>query len=60
LEIKAALFAKKERPYVVDFVAGLGGRDMTVEVFAEMVTKAERYAQTQKEMNYEMIGVREK
>jgi pyruvate ferredoxin oxidoreductase alpha subunit len=60
LEVKSALFAKKERPYVVDFVAGLGGRDLTVEVFAEMVTKANRYAQTQKEMNYEMIGVREK
>jgi pyruvate ferredoxin oxidoreductase alpha subunit len=60
LEIKAALFQRKERPYVAGFVAGLGGRDMTVEVFAEMVTKAARYAQTQKEMHYEMIGVREK
>jgi pyruvate ferredoxin oxidoreductase alpha subunit len=60
LEVKAALFEKKERPYVAGFVAGLGGRDMTVEVFVEMVTKAVRYAQTQKEMHYEMIGVREK
>jgi pyruvate ferredoxin oxidoreductase alpha subunit len=60
LEIKSALFDKKERPYVAEFVAGLGGRDLTVEVFAEMLEKAGRYVQTQKEMRYEMIGVREK
>jgi pyruvate ferredoxin oxidoreductase alpha subunit len=59
LEIKSALFEKKEKPYVAEFVAGLGGRDLTVEVFAEMVAKAERYAQGQKEMHYEIIGVRE-
>jgi pyruvate ferredoxin oxidoreductase alpha subunit len=60
LEIKSALFEKKDRPYVAEFVAGLGGRDLTVEVFAEMLTKAGRYAKMQKEMHYEMIGVREK
>ena len=61
LEIKSALFDKNDRPYVAEFVAGLGGRDLTVEIFIEMVDKAERYAQkTGKEMQYEMIGVREK
>ena len=45
---------------MAEFIAGLGGRDLTVEVFAEMVAKAGQYAQTQKEMRYEMIGVREK
>ena len=60
LEIKSALFDKTDRPYVADFVAGLGGRDLTVELFEEMVEKAKRYAQKQKEMRYEMIGVREK
>lgn len=60
LEIKSALFEKKERPYVAEFVAGLGGRDLTVEVFAEMAAKAEKYAKMQKDMRYEMIGVREK
>ena len=45
---------------MAEFVAGLGGRDLTVEVFAEMVDKAGSYAQKQKEMRYEMIGVREK
>jgi pyruvate ferredoxin oxidoreductase alpha subunit len=60
LEVKSALFGRQQRPYVAEFVAGLGGRDLTVEVFAEMVKKAETYAQKQKEMPYEMIGVREK
>jgi pyruvate ferredoxin oxidoreductase alpha subunit len=60
MEIKSALFDKTDRPYVADFVAGLGGRDLTVALFEEMVEKARRYAQKQKEMRYEMIGVREK
>jgi len=60
LEVKSALYAKDERPYVAEFVAGLGGRDLTVETFIEVVDKAERYAQKQKDFQYELIGVREK
>jgi pyruvate ferredoxin oxidoreductase alpha subunit len=60
LEIKAALLDKTDRPYVAGFVAGLGGRDLTLEIFTEMVEKANRYALKKKEMRYEMIGVREK
>jgi len=60
LEVKSALYAKDERPYVAEFVAGLGGRDLTVEIFIEVVDKAERYAQKQKDFQYELIGVREK
>ena len=60
LEVKSALYAKDERPYVAEFVAGLGGRDLTVETFIEVVDKAGRYAQKQKDFQYELIGVREK
>jgi pyruvate ferredoxin oxidoreductase alpha subunit len=60
LEVKAALYEKAGRPYVAEFVAGLGGRDLTVETFSEVVDKAERYAQKQKDFQYELIGVREK
>jgi pyruvate ferredoxin oxidoreductase alpha subunit len=60
LEVKSALYAKDQRPYVAEFVAGLGGRDLTVETFIEVVDKAERYAQKQKDFQYELIGVREK
>ena len=60
LEVKSALFSKKDRPYVAEFVAGLGGRDLTVDTFIEVLDKAERYAEKQKDFQYEMIGVREK
>jgi len=60
LEVKSALYGKDTRPYVAEFVAGLGGRDLTVETFIEVVEKAERYAQKQKDFQYELIGVREK
>jgi pyruvate ferredoxin oxidoreductase alpha subunit len=60
IEVKSALYGRENRPYVAAFVAGLGGRDLTVEVFTEMVEQANSYAKTNKEMLYEMIGVREK
>lgn len=60
LEVKAALFGKVERPYVAEFVAGLGGRDLTVDTFIEVLDKAEKYSQKQKDYQYELIGVREK
>jgi hypothetical protein len=41
-------------------VAGLGGRDITVAMYEEMVNKALRYAKKKKGPNYELIGVREK
>jgi pyruvate ferredoxin oxidoreductase alpha subunit len=59
LEIKSALFDRRERPYVADFVTGLGGRDLTEEIFEEIATKAEQYARSGEAMRYEMIGVRE-
>jgi pyruvate ferredoxin oxidoreductase alpha subunit len=60
LEVKSTLYGKDEAPYVAEFVAGLGGRDLTVETFVEVAEKAERYAQKQKDFQYELIGVREK
>jgi pyruvate ferredoxin oxidoreductase alpha subunit len=60
LEVKSALYGKDDRPYVAEFVAGLGGRDLTVETFIEVMDKAGRYAQKQKDFQYELIGVREK
>ena len=60
LEVKSALYGKDDRPYVAEFVAGLGGRDLTVETFIEVMEKAGRYAQKQKDFQYELIGVREK
>ncbi len=58
-EIKAALYAERGRPKVFNFVAGLGGRDVTVEHFEEMVSKAFAYATKRPKQLYDMIGVRE-
>lgn len=58
-EIKAALYAERGHPKVFNFIAGLGGRDVTVETFEEMVTKALTYARKKPKQLYEIVGVRE-
>ena len=58
-EIRSALYSKKIRPNIVGFVAGLGGRDITVDEFAEMVKRGLEITNTGAEKEYEMFGVRE-
>jgi pyruvate ferredoxin oxidoreductase alpha subunit len=59
-EVRSALYGTTDAPQVFGFVAGLGGRDITVAMYEEMVNKALRYAKKKKGPNYELIGVREK
>ena len=54
-EIKSLLFHDKDRPRIVDFIMGLGGRDVTVEDFIAMVERAGK----KKDESYEYYGVRE-
>jgi pyruvate ferredoxin oxidoreductase alpha subunit len=54
-EIKSLMFHDKDRPRIVDFIMGLGGRDVTVEDFIAMVEKASK----KKDESYEYYGVRE-
>lgn len=57
LEIKSLLYDKKHYPKVGNFLAGLGGRDVTDQNFEEMV---ERVASANGELPaYEFINVRE-
>ena len=58
-EIRSALYSKKIRPNIVGFVAGLGGRDITVDEFAGMVKRGLEITNTGAEKEYEMFGVRE-
>ena len=60
IEVKSALYNQTDRPQVFGFVAGLGGRDVTVDTFEEIVTKATQYSKKGKGPVYEMIGVKEK
>jgi pyruvate ferredoxin oxidoreductase alpha subunit len=59
LEIKSILFDRKHYPKVGNFLAGLGGRDVTVENFTEMVDKVAASKDAGVPVAYEFINVRE-
>lgn len=54
-DIKSLLFHDRERPRIVNYIMGLGGRDVAVEDFIAMVERAGK----KKEETYEFYGVRE-
>lgn len=59
-EIRAALYDLPDRPRIVGFIAGLGGRDMRPEHFREMYEKGIKLAgEGFKEASNVMLGVRE-
>jgi pyruvate ferredoxin oxidoreductase alpha subunit len=47
-EIRSALYDYAERPKIVNYVYGLGGRDIQVEHFKEVSSKLEKIAETGK------------
>jgi len=59
-EVKASLYSGKESPLTAGFIAGLGGRDVTVRDVEVMVNKSLQYLQAGKvEREVEWIGLRE-
>ena len=54
-DIKSLLFHDRERPRIVNYIMGLGGRDVAVEDFIAMFERAGK----KKEETYEFYGVRE-
>ena len=58
-EIRSALYKNDEAPYVASFIAGLGGRDVTIDDFITMANLAEQMAANNEIHEYKMIGVRE-
>lgn len=55
-EIRSALYDERERPQVINYIIGLGGRDVSVENFIDM---AKRAAKARKpKVAYELFGVR--
>lgn len=58
-EVKAALYGQAKKPKVVSFVGGLGGRDITVSDFKEIIEKGIEIARTGSDNEYEIYGVRE-
>jgi pyruvate ferredoxin oxidoreductase alpha subunit len=58
-EIKAALYNEAKRPKVAGFIAGLGGRDITVKDYEAIVARGEAIIANGSEVEYELYGVRE-
>jgi pyruvate ferredoxin oxidoreductase alpha subunit len=58
-EVRAALYDEEKRPKITGFVAGLGGRDITVAGFEQMVARGMEIAETGIKQEYETYGVRE-
>lgn len=59
LEVKAALYDHGVSPYVQNFIAGLGGRDVTVEDFEMMAAKTSDGLAKGLPMTYEIVNARE-
>ena len=58
-EIKAALYKEEKRPQIIGFVGGLGGRDISMAGFEEMVARGIEIARTGSKREFEIYGVRE-
>ncbi|HID97761.1 MAG TPA: pyruvate ferredoxin oxidoreductase [Thermodesulfobacteriaceae bacterium] len=59
-ELRSLFYKIPGSPKIFSFVAGLGGRDVRVEHFEEMVDKARAFAKRRPKELYDVIGVREK
>ncbi len=58
-EIRSALYNEDKRPKIVSFVGGLGGRDITVSGFQEMVNRGIEISKMGSKHVFEIFGVRE-
>jgi len=58
-EIKSALYGEEKKPKVVSFVGGLGGRDISVSGFTEIIKRGIEISQKGSETEFEFFGVRE-
>ena len=59
-EVRSALYPLEKRPHVVNFIAGLGGREVRVRDVEDMVEITQKAIDTGKiEQECNWIGVRE-
>jgi pyruvate ferredoxin oxidoreductase alpha subunit len=57
-EIRSALYNEKERPRVVSFIGGLGGRDMPAKDFEYVIDRGREIAEKGSEELFETVGIR--
>ena len=58
-EVRSALYSADKKPKVVGFVGGLGGRDISVAGFKDIVNRGIEISQTGSTQEFEVFGVRE-
>jgi pyruvate ferredoxin oxidoreductase alpha subunit len=58
-EVRAALYPSAQHPALVSFIAGLGGREVTVPDVRTMVDRVERAARGEPQLATQWIGLRE-
>ena len=58
-EVRSALYSEPDRPVVLDYIIGLGGRDVIVDDFKKMIKRAARATHVRAECAYDIYGVRE-
>ncbi len=59
IEVRSALYQSNKRPKVVNFIAGLSGRDVTVDDFEEMFERTFEAVSKRPKEAYEIYGVKE-
>jgi len=58
-ELRAALYGEKKQPAVVNFIAGLAGRDVAPQDFEKMVDQTLKRKTRARQEDYQIYGVRE-
>jgi len=57
-EVRSALYNEKNRPAVVSFAGGLGGRDMSVKDFEYVIDRGREVAKKGSKELFETVGIR--
>ena len=58
-EVKSALYDLDKKPRISNVIGGLGGRDVTVAAFEEIINLGIKLAKKGSEQEFEIFGVRE-
>jgi pyruvate ferredoxin oxidoreductase alpha subunit len=58
-EIRSAFYGEPDKPRIISFVGGLGGRDITVAGFEEIIERGMDIAARGSDNEFEIYGVRE-
>ena len=57
-ELRSALYGQPKRPKIASFVGGLGGRDITIQGFMDIITRGIEITKSGSEEEFEFYGVR--